>query len=798
MEGDKRTVNIEINRNNVKETLSPLLSGACMEDVNHELYGGIWSQMIFGERFAEPMARPSMGDDFLVSDGEWYSEAIEGKAFVNVLRGGDGPKLLLNDTLSESGRISADIRFDGDGPVGFIIKASDLRRGADSFVGYEISAGENYLLFAKHNRNFEHIKNYPCNVRRGETFNLSVEYSESTIKVYIDNVLVMDYVSEELIKTGSVGFRSWNSDARYCNIRFEDARGARAIVPEIKEQKEKCPRTWTIEAKEGTDFEADASEEVLYFGQKTQLLRVNSPDGLLSISNYGLNHQGLCFEKGRDYEGYLVLSADESTDVTVRLENRSGEIVYGDYSFTACGDFKKYPFRIQSCGRETDGRFSVIIRKNGRINLAYAFLEPGEWGRYKNLHVRADVALEIENTGLTVMRFGGCMANASDWKWKKMIVPYEQRSTYKGWWYNWSSYGFGIIEFMDLCEALGIEYVPDFNAWETPEDMADFVRYATGTDPNDGWVQLRIQNGRKDPYRLKYIQIGNEEVINEKYASNFINIARAVHDVNPDLTLVIGDFDYKEIINDPYDFKGGHVSTLASHKKMLDFCTSIGQKVMIDIHWWSQNGTEPCRFVEAALGFDKALRSICPDSDFKVCVFELNANAHDLERGLCNAYAINAARKYGIFPIISSANALQVDKQNDNGWDQGLIFMNNNTTWVQPPALVAKLASLAYEENALDLSSDTFDEYFDMSAAISADKKTVRVFALNRGEIDIICRFVTDYVPIIEQYLISGALKDANTRENKDMIRIKSFELPPDSTVTLPKSSVNTFILRFE
>ena len=34
--------------------ISGLLYGACIEDVNHELYGGIWSQMIFGESFAEP------------------------------------------------------------------------------------------------------------------------------------------------------------------------------------------------------------------------------------------------------------------------------------------------------------------------------------------------------------------------------------------------------------------------------------------------------------------------------------------------------------------------------------------------------------------------------------------------------------------------------------------------------------------------------------------------------------------------------------------------------------------------
>ena len=29
--------------------ISRLLTGACLEDVNHEIYGGLYSQMIFGE-----------------------------------------------------------------------------------------------------------------------------------------------------------------------------------------------------------------------------------------------------------------------------------------------------------------------------------------------------------------------------------------------------------------------------------------------------------------------------------------------------------------------------------------------------------------------------------------------------------------------------------------------------------------------------------------------------------------------------------------------------------------------------
>ncbi|HWI55995.1 MAG TPA: hypothetical protein VNZ22_02125, partial [Bacillota bacterium] len=45
---------ITVQAGQVQHRLSPYLTGACIEDVNHEVYGGIDSQMIFGESFAEP------------------------------------------------------------------------------------------------------------------------------------------------------------------------------------------------------------------------------------------------------------------------------------------------------------------------------------------------------------------------------------------------------------------------------------------------------------------------------------------------------------------------------------------------------------------------------------------------------------------------------------------------------------------------------------------------------------------------------------------------------------------------
>ena len=44
---------IQVSPETIVGRISPYLIGACMEDVNHEVYGGIYSQMLFGESFEE-------------------------------------------------------------------------------------------------------------------------------------------------------------------------------------------------------------------------------------------------------------------------------------------------------------------------------------------------------------------------------------------------------------------------------------------------------------------------------------------------------------------------------------------------------------------------------------------------------------------------------------------------------------------------------------------------------------------------------------------------------------------------
>ena len=71
----------------------------------------------------------------------------------------------------------------------------------------------------------------------------------------------------------------------------------------------------------------------------------------------------------------------------------------------------------------------------GSVVLGYASLQPGDWGRFKGLPVRRDVAEALVAQGITVLRYGGSMVNHPEYRWKKMIGPRDSRQPYRGTWY---------------------------------------------------------------------------------------------------------------------------------------------------------------------------------------------------------------------------------------------------------------------------------------------------------------------------------------------------------------------------
>lgn len=522
------------------------------------------------------------------------------------------------------------------------------------------------------------------------------------------------------------------------------------------------------------------------------------------IYNRGLKRSGMYFTKDKEYRGYLIAKAAEPAVVTVSLRGTDPTEVYGESSFTVSGDWAKYEFELTSAVEEFDGCFAVCTE--GEAALGYAFLEPGEWGLYKGLHVRRDVAEGLENMKLGILRFGGSMTNAPEYLWKKMLGAPEERSHYKGTWYPYSSLGFALFEFIELCEKLGVECVPAVNSFETTQDMYDFVQYLLGTDESNEWVQLRKKSHHPEPYKVKYIEVGNEERIDESYADRFITVANGVWAASRDVTMIIADTIYYGIIEDPFNFppeyNARQTTSLAPYKRMLEFTRENGMegKVWIDIHWTTKSEDRyPIPDPEHTWSFISHIRKLVPDCKERYCALELNAHSHEYARGMANVYAImEAINHYDDLCLMASANCLQVDKHCETVYDQGLLFMNNHSVWYQAAGCVNILFDRVMLDQRFEVDETLADDHFCYSAM--TDGKRISVVLLNRDNepLDVCVELPFEGRYTYEETVMTYDKGAVNTAENKEFIRV------PDAVceegegalcVTLPANTIAAYMI---
>jgi hypothetical protein len=335
------------------------------------------------------------------------------------------------------------------------------------------------------------------------------------------------------------------------------------------------------------------------------------------------------------------------------------------------------------------------------------------------------VAEGLINQGITVLRLGGCMANASEYRWKKMIGPREQRPPYTGWWYPHSSNGWGIFDFLNFCEAAAFLAIPNVNIGETPQDMADFIEYVNGPAGSE-WGRRRAADGHPAPYSLKHLQLGNEERVNEDYWRKFKPLAEAIWAKDPEIILVVGDFAYGQKIEDPFNFRGAAsgITSLAAQQKILQLARQHDREVWFDVHVGT-DGPRPDSSLAGMFSFRDALAKIADGARHQVVVFEFNAGNHSQKRALANALAIHAIERDGRIPVAASANCLQPDGQNDNDWDQGLLFLNPSQVWLQPPGYVTRMLSRSFEP--LVVNSVVKGAAGDLDVSAKRDQRSSRL-----------------------------------------------------------------------
>jgi len=169
-----------------------------------------------------------------------------------------------------------------------------------------------------------------------------------------------------------------------------------------------------------------------------------------------------------------------------------------------------------------------------------------------------------------------------------------------------------------------------------------------------------------------------------------------------------------------------------------------------------------------------AMHKIADGAKHKVVVFELNANNHSQRRALANALAISAAERDGRLPIVTSANCLQPDGQNNNGWDQGLLFLSPSQVWLQPPGYVTQMISHNFETLYIESRIKASGGCLNVSAKRSEDGKTLVLDVVNLGPgatpATIIIRGYSPTKPAAVEEL-AGSLDLMNSAKAPDRIR---------------------------
>ncbi|HEX9045530.1 MAG TPA: alpha-L-arabinofuranosidase C-terminal domain-containing protein [Verrucomicrobiae bacterium] len=200
----------------------------------------------------------------------------------------------------------------------------------------------------------------------------------------------------------------------------------------------------------------------------------------------------------------------------------------------------------------------TLFHRHGTLWLQEVSLFPPTYKNRPNGD-RVDISELLANVAPKFLRCPGGNYVEGDYfnqrfDWKKMVGPVEQRPGHRSCWGYWSTDGFGLPEFLGWCQDLNMEpvlavfagyalhrdYIPAGPKLEPyVQDALDEIEYVTG-DANTKWGAQRVKDGYPTPFKLQYVEIGNEDFFDKSgsYDGRFAQFYDAIKAKYPQLKLI--------------------------------------------------------------------------------------------------------------------------------------------------------------------------------------------------------------------------------------------------------------------
>ena len=299
-------------------------------------------------------------------------------------------------------------------------------------------------------------------------------------------------------------------------------------------------------------------------------LRVRfAPDG--EIFNTG--YCGIPVQEGKKYHFYMFAKVpengedaekgekgkkEEKAEVTVSLRGDGHEYASAVIAVLP-GGWARYDAVLTAGGTCEAGEFYISCGREKEVLFGFMSLMPGE--TFMGHGLRKDLAEKLRDINPAFLRFpGGCIVEGftmeTVWYFRNTVGPVWERPSHWLLWHYRTTNGLGFHEYLQLCEDLGIAplYVcncgmtcqgrgPRFFNEEEQQDMLNDImgalEYALG--PADSkWGALRARMGHPAPFRLDYLEIGNENS-GPEYERRFDEVKKAVLAKYPHIKIIADD-----------------------------------------------------------------------------------------------------------------------------------------------------------------------------------------------------------------------------------------------------------------
>jgi len=368
-------------------------------------------------------------------------------------------------------------------------------------------------------------------------------------------------------------------------------------------------------------------------------------------------------------------------------------------------DWTKVSAKLTSAGTTDRAVFEIEAVGEGGLWLDKLSLMPADnvdgW--------RRDVVEAVKELRPPILRWGGSAIDPGGYQWKNGIRDRDRRTPFINRpWGRRESGDVGVEEFIRFCRAVGSEPLICLSYGGGPQSAGELVEYCNGS-ADTRWGKVRAENGRPEPYGVKYWQLGNE-VGSEEVTGKSTDFCQAIKKADPK-AVIFSSFPSPELLAKI----GGSVSYLCPH-----YYTS-------DLAW-----------VESDIrGHQNLIRNSAWRDTVKLAVTEWNIDAGNWGLGRGKLYTLDCAlfearflnllhRHCDIVEIACRSNLV-------NSLCAGTIQTNAAGLYKVPGFYVMKL--FRDHTKPMPLMISQAPQGLDVTACASEDRQTLAVFAVNsRGD----------------------------------------------------------------